>query len=428
MSEAVLTREAPASGLDRNVMRRLMLFFGVVYVVEGLGQTGGLIAQPLNYFLKEVHGWTAVQVTAFLTVFNLPWVIKPIYGLVSDFVPLFGYRRKSYLIIVNIAATLAFLFVTRVTEPGLLAFALLMTAYAMAISSTLCGGLLVENGQKFGASGKLVNQQWLWFNIASMAGSLGGGALLQWLSPTTALHTAAFVLALVPLALVVSAWRLVDEEKSEINIPALKQTFRSLLEALKSRRLWIVALFLFLYYFCPGFGTPLYYHMTDNLKFSQGFIGILGTLSSAGWIVGSFIFQRYLDGLSTRTLLNASIVLGTLTTLSYLLLSNEASAAILYFCSGAGAMLVTVASLTLAADCSPKRAEGFAFAVLMSITNLSSSASDNLGSYLYEHVFAHNLTPLILVAAAATAFGLVLMPMLRLGKASEKTAQEALAR
>ena len=75
--------------------RRLMLFFGLVYVVEGIGQTGGLIAQPLNYYLKQNFGWTPVQVTAYLTILNLPWIIKPVYGIVSDFLPLFGYRRKS---------------------------------------------------------------------------------------------------------------------------------------------------------------------------------------------------------------------------------------------------------------------------------------------------------------------------------------------
>ena len=133
-----------------------MLFFGIVYVVEGLGQTAGLIAQPLTYFLKEFHGWTPVQVTAFLTLFNLPWVIKPLYGAVSDFVPLFGYRRKTYLILANVLAIGAFLWVAQETDPGQLALALLLTAYAMAISSTLCGALLVENGQKFGASGRFV--------------------------------------------------------------------------------------------------------------------------------------------------------------------------------------------------------------------------------------------------------------------------------
>jgi BT1 family len=39
-----------------------------------------------------------VQVTASLTVLTLPWVTKPLYGIFSDFVPLFGCRRKAYLV------------------------------------------------------------------------------------------------------------------------------------------------------------------------------------------------------------------------------------------------------------------------------------------------------------------------------------------
>jgi len=156
-----------------------MLFFALVYIVEGLGQTGGLIAQPLNYFLKQVYGWTPVQVTAYLTVLNLPWIIKPVYGIVSDFVPLFGYRRKAYLILAIAAAAGAYFLVARITAPGSLVFVLLLTAYAMAISSTLCGAVLVENGQRLRASDAFVNQQWLWFSIAAMASAFIGGQLVE---------------------------------------------------------------------------------------------------------------------------------------------------------------------------------------------------------------------------------------------------------
>jgi BT1 family len=58
-----------------------------------------LISQPLNYYLKQVHGWTPLQISAYVTILNLPWIIKPLYGLVSDLIPLFGYRRKSYLLL-----------------------------------------------------------------------------------------------------------------------------------------------------------------------------------------------------------------------------------------------------------------------------------------------------------------------------------------
>ena len=49
----------------------------------------------------------------------------------------------------------------------------------------------------------------------------------------------------------------------------MRLTFHSIVAALRSPKLYLVALFLFLYSFAPGFGTPLYYFMTDELKFSQ---------------------------------------------------------------------------------------------------------------------------------------------------------------
>src|SRR5262249_41469694 len=147
----------------------------------------------------------------------------------------------------------------------------------------------------------------------------------------------------------------------------------------------------------------------------QGYIGILGSITSAGWIVGALLYRRLFGDLSSKRLLQLSIVLGTVTTLAYLLLVNETAAAILSFCSGFAAMLATVATITLAADYSPQRAEGFSFAVMMSLMNLASSTADNVGSLLFEHVFRNTLTPLILISAATTALALVLIPLLHLG-------------
>ena len=72
--------------------------------------------------------------------------------------------------------------------------------------------------------------------------------------------------------------------------------------AFNKRELWVVGLFLFLYHFSPGLSTPLYYTMTDNLKFSQGYIGILGSIASAGWIVGALLYRRLFGDLSSKRL------------------------------------------------------------------------------------------------------------------------------
>ena len=257
-----------------------MAFFALVYVVEGLGQTGGLIAQPLNYFLKEQYGWTPVQVTAYLTALNFPWIIKPVYGIVSDFIPLFGYRRKAYLVLANGAAALAYFWVASLTAPGMILFALLLTAYAMAASSTLSGAVLVENGQRLGASDTFVNQEWLWFNIAAVASALLGGVLVEHLPPVGALHSAATIVGVAPFLAIFGSLFLIDEQRSRTDLVQLKATFRALIASFHRRELWLVGGFLFLYYFNPGFGTPLYYYMTDELRFSQQFIGMLGAVSS----------------------------------------------------------------------------------------------------------------------------------------------------
>ena len=400
---------------SRGSMSHLLWFFALVYVVEGIGQIGGLVSQPLNYYLKQVHGWTPVQVTAFMTVFNIPWIIKPVYGLVSDFVPLFGYRRKSYLIIANIAAITGYLWVTRLNAPGDLVFALMLTAYAMAISSTLCGAVLVENGHQLQQSGTFVNQQWLWFNIAAMIAAVAGGQLVEHLAPATALHAAAAIIAIAPCAVIVGTLFLVPEKKTRVNLEGMKDTLRGLVTAFRRRELWIVAMFIFLYYFSPGLSTPLYYHMTDDLGFSQAYIGILGSITAAGWVVGALLYRRLFESLTLKKLLNLSIAIGTAGGLAYLLFWNETAAAIISFGSGFAAMLTTVATLTLAADYCPPRAEGFSFAVLMSIINFANTLADNVGSFLYTHVFHRSLPPLVLISAAFTAFAFVLVPLLRLG-------------
>jgi MFS family permease len=400
---------------DRALIRRLLLFFALVYVVEGLAQPDGLIAQPLSYYLKTAEGWTPTQIAALVSLLYVAWIIKPLYGLISDFVPLFGYRRKSYLILVNIAAVGGFVWVTRLSAPSALFFALAVTAYAMAISSTLCGAVLVENGQRLRASSRFVNQQWLWYNIAALAAAVAGGQLIQHLLPLEALHGAAAIVAFTPAVVVAGTLLLVPERKVAIDVQGMKDSLASLKLSLKRRELRLIAAFLFLYNFSPGLSTPLYFTMTDTLKFSQSYIGILSSISALGWIAGALFYRPLFGGLSLKRLLNISIGFGAFTTTAFLFLSSETSAAIIYFGAGFAGMLAMVATLTLAADYCPPGAEGFSFAALISIGNLASTIANNIGALLYTDVFNQNLRPLVVISAAVTAVAFFVVPLLQLG-------------
>ena len=109
-----------------------------------------------------------------------------------------------------------------------------------------------------------------------------------------------------------------------------------------------------------------------------------------------------------------------MSTASFLLLSDEVSAALVNFGFGVSSMIATIATLTLAARHCPTGAEGFAFAGLMSVSNLAEIFSINIGAWLYEHVFDSRMAPLILVSAATTAAIALLVPLLRLDGQSDE--------
>ena len=52
--------------------------------------------------VRTLSGLTPLRqatVGMMMSIGTFPWVIKPLYGFLSDTVPLFGYRRRSYLVV-----------------------------------------------------------------------------------------------------------------------------------------------------------------------------------------------------------------------------------------------------------------------------------------------------------------------------------------
>src|SRR5438094_8049693 len=123
---------------------RLMIYFGLVYFAQGIGQAGALISQPLMFYLKSLE-LTTDQVAGLLAVLTVPWIIKPAYGLLSDFIPLFGYRRKSYLVLMNGLAAGGFLWLTDLTAPNMVVVALFLPAVGMTASDLRVDALVVQN-------------------------------------------------------------------------------------------------------------------------------------------------------------------------------------------------------------------------------------------------------------------------------------------
>lgn len=401
--------------------RRLAPFFAAVYFVQGIAEPGaGIGSQPLLYLLKDGLKLGPANTAAFMAMIAVAWTIKPLYGLISDFFPLFGYRRKSYLLCTTaLAATGWCVLGLQQTHTYWSSLVLLMLCgLGLAFSDVLCDAVMVEAGKPLEMTGRFQSVQWGAINTASLLAGIGGGWLAQYVSPQ---HTFLFISFFPALSFVTTALTLRDP-RVHFDREALRSTARAIWSAIGSRPLWLAAGFIFLWNFSPSFGVPLQFYIIDTLKFSKMSLGMLLSLGSAGSILGAFLFGRYLRHVRLQRLLNISIGIGVASTLAYWGLVGWWSAVILTLVTGASTMVAILAILDLAARSCPDKAEGTFFSALMSVYNLSAIGSANVGGRLFELV---GFRWLILISGAATAICWVVVPWLRVPEERREVAERS---
>jgi hypothetical protein len=104
MAAPSATRERPDQAL---VYAALVIVAGVLATT--LAQTQVLARLPLQNLLKnELHADRTAN-AAFFFWAGLAWYLKPFAGILTDAFPLFGSRRKSYLLISATLAALSWL-------------------------------------------------------------------------------------------------------------------------------------------------------------------------------------------------------------------------------------------------------------------------------------------------------------------------------
>lgn len=74
--------------------------FGVV-TVYGISQGfGGAISRVASdYYWKDVQMVQPSEAQVYQGIASLPWIVKPLWGLLTDVLPVAGYRRRPYFIL-----------------------------------------------------------------------------------------------------------------------------------------------------------------------------------------------------------------------------------------------------------------------------------------------------------------------------------------
>ena len=397
MATPIPARQRPDKAL---LYAALVIIAGVLATT--LAQTQVLARLPLQNLLKNELNADRTANAAFFFWAGLAWYLKPLAGILTDAYPLFGSRRKSYIVLSASLAALSWLvLIVTPHQYGNLLFVVIVINVFMMTTSTAVGGYMVETAQATAGSGRLTAirqfvQQACFVVNGPVAGYLASIAF-GW----TAAACGGIMFLLVPVTILFLQEQRRRLDSREVLDNAKKQLYK--IET--ARTMWAAAGLMALFYIAPGFATALFYKQQNELHLdtqAQGFLqliaGFCGVLAALGYGV---LCRR----LNLRTLLVGCMMFATAANLGYLFYSSAGRAQAIEGLNGFGYTLAELALMDLAVRATPAGSEGLGFSLMVSIRNLALFGTDWFGSHLLDEyhfsfdslVLANSLTTLIAV-------------------------------
>jgi folate/biopterin transporter len=394
-----------------------------VYFVQGIL---GLARLAVSFFLKDDLGLSPAQVAAMMGIVSLPWMIKPVFGFISDGLPIFGYRRRPYLILAGLLGSGSWLALAYLVETAWTAtVAIALSSLSVALSDVIVDSLVVERARKesVGAAGSLQSLCWGTSALGGVLTAYFSGILLEWVS----IRTVFTITATFPLIVALVAGLIHESKITHASTwGAVWTQIQQLKQAITQRAIWMPTLFIFIWQATPSSESAFFFFSTNDLGFGPEFLGRIRLVTSLAALIGIWLLQRFFKTVSFRKIFGWTTVLSALLGMTTLLLVTHANRAIgiddRWFSLGDSLVLTVLGEiafmpvLVLAARICPPGVEATLFALLMSVLNLAGLLSHE-GGALLTHVLGvteTNFDHLWLLVVITNGSTLLALPFLRL--------------
>jgi len=364
------------------------LLIPFVYFIAGSVSLAGVAT---TFYFKEDLGLTIPQTQILGSIAIIPWSIKPLYGFFSDRTPVFGLRRKPYLILAGLLGSAGYFSMATWVQSFWEAFAaVFISGMGFALADVIVDGIVAERSLTQREAGQLQSV----CRAALLMGALIVAYLSGILVELIGARNVFFITGIMPLLTCIMAL-LIHESPSFLQPFSIKETWHSIRSAISPEILW-AALFLFVWRSTPSSGSAFSYFLIDELHFEPEFFGRLSVISNVMGIIGILIFRKFLLSVPLRTLffwiIVASVTL-SLPTLGliygwYTVLGISPQ----FFAIGDTLISAPLSEIgflplmVLIARICPKGVEATMFALLASLANIGLAISD-IGGGLLSSMF-----------------------------------------
>ncbi len=361
----------------------------LVYFVQGIL---GLARLAVSFFLKDELGLTPAEVAAMMGIVSLPWVIKPLFGFLSDSLPIFGYRRRSYLLLSSLLGCVSWYSLSVfVHTPWAATVVITLSSLALAVSDVIVDSIVVERirGESQRDAGALQALCWATTALGGLITAYLSGFLLEHLS----IRSIFLITATFPLLVCITAWVLHDAKvETPQNFSAARAQLTQVKTAIAQKQILLPVAFVFFWQATPSSDSAFFFFSTNELGFGPEFLGRVRLVSSIASLVGVWMFQRFLKTIPLRHIFLWSTIISAVLGMTTLILVTHANRSLgiddQWFSLGDSLILTVMGQiafmpvLILAAQLCPAGVEATMFAILMSICNLAGILSHESGALL----------------------------------------------
>jgi folate/biopterin transporter len=363
-----------------------------IYFVQGILALSRL---AVSFFLKDELLLSPVQMSVIMGICSIPWMIKPLYGFISDSLPLFGYHRKPYIVLSGILGCTAWVCLGTVVHTSTTAtIMIVLSSLSVAISDVIVDSIVVERARSESEAkiGSLQSLCWGSSAIGGLCTAYLSGLLLEYFTNRTVfLITALFPLIISSVAWLISEKPINKDDKKSNNT---KYQLGQIRQAITQKAIWLPTAFIFVWHATPNAESAFFYFTTNELQFQPEFLGRVRLVTSLASLIGVWAFQRYLKTIPFRIMFSWGIFLSTalgMTTLLLVTHTNRLLGIDDHWFSLGDSLIITVIGqvlfmpiLVLSTKLCPPGIEATFFALIMSVFNLGGTVSYALGSIMMK--------------------------------------------
>lgn len=326
--ETVMT--ATAKDDERSALVRLKWVVATPYLVQG---SKDLTEVPILFFIKMTLGMGDAGGQLFDSLKGIGWMIKPLWGVVSDKIRIFGYRRKAWYVLMAFLGTAfwmlaAALALVEIKTPivFLLAFNMVFGTYAFV--DVVCDAIMVVEGRRLKSVGSFVGLQWTVMSIANAASTLLGGWLQEMVEREHIHVGVIFAIAgLFPLLTAVVGIRNIPEKRDTSENPVHNRLRATELIALiistpaklnrirkNNHTIWLLLIFLFFWKFSPSVGYIERSYLIDEREFSGTSFAIIFAIGGLTFLASVLTYRwmvRAFPSIQWQHYLYAMVFIGT---------------------------------------------------------------------------------------------------------------------